>query len=129
VITSRPDIEPPFKGDRSASELDSLAFWFPCPKARRVQSPGRQQRAPDVQYRMLVGVRLRHLRDEAGLSQQDLADSVDMSTRHLGGVERGQSNLSLDLLVRLADGLGVQPVELLPPRPSPEPAWGRGHRP
>lgn len=39
-----------------------------------------------------------------------------MSPRHLGGIERGQSNVTLDVLVRLADGLGVAPGELLPPR-------------
>jgi transcriptional regulator with XRE-family HTH domain len=39
-----------------------------------------------------------------------------MSPRHLGGIERGQNNVTIDVLVRLADGLGVEPATLLPPR-------------
>jgi transcriptional regulator with XRE-family HTH domain len=82
-----------------------------------MRSSGRQKRAPLSEYRVLVGERVRDLRRTAELSQQRLADDVDMSTRYLGSVERGSVSVSLDVLVRLADGLGVQPSDLLPERP------------
>lgn len=89
---------------------------MPSPKAPHVRSPGRQRRDPEHEYRASVGARLREVREATGKSQIGLADEVNMSPRHLGGIERGQSNVTLDVLVRLADGLGVQPSELLPPR-------------
>lgn len=85
-----------------------------------MRSPGRQRRDPEHDYRVKVGQRIRDLRErqneEQKRSQIGLADAVNMSPRHLGGIERGQSNVTLDVLVRLADGLGVEPAELLPPR-------------
>jgi transcriptional regulator with XRE-family HTH domain len=38
-----------------------------------------------------------------------------MSRRYLSGLERGEANPTLDQIVRLADGLGVEPGELMPP--------------
>lgn len=81
-----------------------------------MRSPGRQRREPETAYRVAFGERLRALRLERGPSQIALADSVDMSPRHLGGIERGEANVTLDLIVRLADGLGVEPADLLPAR-------------
>jgi XRE family aerobic/anaerobic benzoate catabolism transcriptional regulator len=81
-----------------------------------MRSPGRQRRVPESEYRLLVGQRVRALREQAPRSQQALADDVDMSVRYLGSLERGTANVSLDVLVRLADGLGVQPRDFLPER-------------
>jgi transcriptional regulator with XRE-family HTH domain len=39
-----------------------------------------------------------------------------MSVRYLGSLERGNANVSLDVIVRLADGLGIEPADLLPRR-------------
>jgi transcriptional regulator with XRE-family HTH domain len=81
-----------------------------------VRSPGRQQREPETPYRVAVGLRVRELRKAADdISQIDLANQVNMSARYLGGIERGTANVSLDILVRLANALGVEPADLLPP--------------
>ena len=85
-----------------------------------MRSPGRQKRAPVEDYRAKVGARLRELREASKRSQIELADAVDKSPRHLGGVERGKNNVTLDVLVRLADGLGVEPADLMPPRRAEE---------
>jgi transcriptional regulator with XRE-family HTH domain len=85
-----------------------------------MRSPGRQRRAPESEYRLLVGQRVRAIREQAPRSQQALADDVDMSVRYLGSLERGTANVSVDVLVRLAAGLGVQPGDLLPNRDAPE---------
>lgn len=79
-----------------------------------MRSPGRQRRPPETAYRAAFGAHVRLIREERGVSQHDLADQVDMSPRHYGGIERGQANVTLDLLVRLAAGLGVEPAEMMP---------------
>ena len=81
-----------------------------------MRSPGRQVRPPIDEYREAFGLRLRELRDQAAISQESLAHQIDMSRRYLSGIERGAANPTLDQIVRIADGLGVQPAELLPKR-------------
>jgi transcriptional regulator with XRE-family HTH domain len=57
--------------------------------------------------------RVRELRAEAGLSQEEFAHRVGLDRTYVGGVERGERNLGLDNIYRLADALGVTPRELL----------------
>ena len=61
----------------------------------------------------VVGRNIRVLRRERGLSQEDLADVLGVHRTYMGGVERGERNLTLRTLERLADRLGVDPVGLL----------------
>ncbi len=52
----------------------------------------------------------RHL---AGLSQQQLADSVGVSKGFISALEGGRSVPNLDMLVQLADALRVSPGEMV----------------
>jgi transcriptional regulator with XRE-family HTH domain len=61
----------------------------------------------------IVGRNIRRLRRERGLSQEDLAAEIGVHRTYMGGVERGERNLTLRSLERLADRLGVSPVGLL----------------
>jgi transcriptional regulator with XRE-family HTH domain len=61
----------------------------------------------------LLGERVRARRAALGLSQEALADRCGVHWTFLGQVERGQRNLSLHNLLKLADGLGVDPADLL----------------
>ncbi len=54
-----------------------------------------------------VGDVLRSWRHRRHLSQLDLASIADVSSRHLSFVETGRSQPSREMLVRLADGLGL----------------------
>ena len=65
-------------------------------------------------YRIRFGDRLRAVRAAAGLSQEALALNTGISRRYMSGMERGEANPTLDQLVRLAVGTGVQPADLLP---------------
>jgi transcriptional regulator with XRE-family HTH domain len=56
---------------------------------------------------------MRAIREGARLSQRELAQSLSLHRTYVGAVERGERNLSLQTLERLAHGLGVDPVELL----------------
>jgi transcriptional regulator with XRE-family HTH domain len=60
-----------------------------------------------------VGRRVRRIRTERGISQEELARAVGMHRTYLGGVERGERNLTLRSVERLADRLGVDVRVLL----------------
>lgn len=61
----------------------------------------------------LLGERIRAHRTRLGISQEGLADRCGVHWTFLGQVERGQRNLSLHNLLKLADGLEVDPCELV----------------
>ena len=62
---------------------------------------------------IVVGRNIRRLRQERGLSQEDLAGEIGVHRTYMGGVERGERNLTLRSLERLAERLGVSPLSLL----------------
>jgi transcriptional regulator with XRE-family HTH domain len=58
------------------------------------------------------GSRLRQLRDERGYSQEELAERAGLHRNYVGGVERGERNVALENIVKLAKALAVTPGEL-----------------
>jgi transcriptional regulator with XRE-family HTH domain len=58
------------------------------------------------------GKRVRTLRERAGLSQEKLAELAGIHRTYVGGVERGERNLGLKNVFRLARALGVHVAEL-----------------
>lgn len=59
-----------------------------------------------------VGEAVRHKREALGLSQEAFADKIGMHRTYYGAIERGERNLTLQSLSRIADGLGVELSEL-----------------
>ena len=59
------------------------------------------------------GNRVRELRKEGGWSQEDFAEECDMDRTYMGGVERGERNLGLKNIQRIADALGITIAELM----------------
>jgi transcriptional regulator with XRE-family HTH domain len=59
------------------------------------------------------GQRVRTRREALGLSQEALAHQIGIHWTFLGQVERGRRNLSLHNLLKIAQGLGVDPGELV----------------
>lgn len=60
------------------------------------------------------GVRVRELRDARGLSQERLGQEAALHRTYIGSLERGERNVSMVNLYRLATALGVPAAELLP---------------
>lgn len=53
------------------------------------------------------GCRLKEMRKKHGLTQEQLAAAVNMSTVHLGNIELGRRGISIDLLLELSEVLDV----------------------
>jgi transcriptional regulator with XRE-family HTH domain len=60
-----------------------------------------------------LGRNLRAHREARGLSQEAFAEVVGVHRTYMGGLERGERNLTLRSLERLAALIKVAPLELL----------------
>jgi transcriptional regulator with XRE-family HTH domain len=65
--------------------------------------------------RIVFGKRVRQLRIERKLSQEKLAELAELHRNYVGGIERGERNVGLLNIVRLAHGLNVRPTSLMEP--------------
>lgn len=63
--------------------------------------------------RKWFGVNLRRNREALGLSQEDLAEAAGLHRTYIGSVERGERNVSIDNMERLATAVGKKIQELL----------------
>ncbi|WP_282946339.1 helix-turn-helix domain-containing protein [Cellulomonas endometrii] len=61
----------------------------------------------------VVGRHVRRIRVDRGISQEALADALGYHRTYLGGIERGERNLTLRSVERLAEGLAVDVRVLL----------------
>jgi transcriptional regulator with XRE-family HTH domain len=72
--------------------------------------------AASVRHR--VGVNVRKLRKLKGWSQGQLAARVGNTQRHIGQIERGDVNVTIDYLTLIAANLSVDPADLFRASPS-----------
>jgi len=70
-------------------------------------------KAPISNAARIVGERVREFRSQAGLNQEQLAEAVGVHWTFVSQVERGLRNVTLTNLLRFAEGLGVNPAELV----------------
>ena len=60
-----------------------------------------------------VGSKIRALRNETGLSQEDFAKKVDLDRTYISDIERGERNVSILNLFKIAKGLKKPASSLL----------------
>ena len=63
-------------------------------------------------YLEKLGLTVRRLRNDAGWTQQQLATATGLTRAYVVAVEGGKQNVTMDVVVRLANALGVEPDHL-----------------
>jgi len=62
--------------------------------------------------RKKLGARVRLLRRDQGISQEDFADACGFARSYMSRIERGTANLSLDAVERLVSAFNITAEEL-----------------
>ncbi len=65
-----------------------------------------------TKIRKTFGKRVRTLRKSKGYSQESFADAAGLHRTYIGSIERGEQNVSLDNIERIAKALKVRITEL-----------------
>jgi len=74
--------------------------------------PPRRRSKPRSPFHRALGEAIGQLREEAGLTLEELADKADMRFQLVSDLERGTTNPMLSTLVRVSEGLDVELSEL-----------------
>lgn len=72
-----------------------------------------KKRARDPELSEAFGKRVREVRLERGLTQEQLAETADVHPTFVSNLERGYSAPTLHTLMAIANALGVRPGELI----------------
>jgi transcriptional regulator with XRE-family HTH domain len=67
---------------------------------------------PKASIKSLFGIALRALREERGYSQEELAERAGLHRNYVGSVERGERNVALENIVKLAGALSIRTKDL-----------------
>lgn len=68
-----------------------------------------------IPAKVRFGLVLRHAREHLQLSQESLAEQAGLHRTYIGQVERGERNISVDSMERLASAVGMELWEMLRP--------------
>lgn len=69
--------------------------------------------AHETQLVSVFAGNVRRLRNERGLSQEELAEAAGVHRTYVGMIERGEKNVTIYNIERIALALGVRPGSLL----------------
>jgi transcriptional regulator with XRE-family HTH domain len=61
---------------------------------------------------VLFGKRIRSLREELNISQEELADLSELDRTYISGIERGRRNIGLRNIIKIAEALNTPASEL-----------------
>jgi len=65
-----------------------------------------------AETKISLGKRIRTLRRINDLSQEELAEKANISGKYVGEIERGQANITIDILGKISTALDVEISEL-----------------
>ena len=80
--------------------------------AKKVTVPTAEQPSPETHLQHQLGITLRQLRQEEGITQQELADKAKLHRTYICDVERGMRNPSISSLHRMAAALDTPMAEI-----------------
>jgi XRE family transcriptional regulator, regulator of sulfur utilization len=66
---------------------------------------------PILRHRRIIGEAIRHYRKQENLTQEKLAERVDLNPKYIGEVERGEKIISIEALLRIAKVVKVPVLE------------------
>lgn len=66
----------------------------------------------DITERLRIGSRLRELREELKMTQQQVADATGVPRSNISQIESGKHSISIDLLAKIAKAVGAS-VEIV----------------
>lgn len=103
-------------GDKSENKLQGIETAINVIEgvrlAKKILAPDRPK-AILSDYLRELGRRVRELRQKAGWTQEQLAKATRLTRAYIVAVEGGKQNVSMDVVIRVANGLGVAPDQLL----------------
>lgn len=67
----------------------------------------------EVEVYILIGARIKALRQSKGMTQQTLADECDIETPNLSRIENGNTNPTIKSLWKISNALGVKLKDLV----------------
>ncbi len=71
------------------------------------------RKADSTTLRDVFARNVRVIRNKNGLSQEQLANEAGLHRTYIGSIERGERNISIDNVEKIAKALGVTPARLL----------------
>jgi len=71
------------------------------------------EQADSITLRGILARNVRLIRNDLGLSQEQLADEAGLHRTYVGSIERAERNVSIDNIQKIAKALKVKPDELL----------------
>lgn len=74
---------------------------------------GKSYSIEEKSYLLKIGVKIRQLRTDIGLSQEKLSFACELDRTYIGSVERGERNISVINLQKISKALSKEPSELL----------------
>lgn len=78
-----------------------------------MENKHKKLRRAEVKLLKLLGEKIRGLRKEKKMTQAELAAACELDKQSIFRIEKGEFNITLTTLFRLADGLGVLATDLL----------------
>ncbi|MCK6588224.1 MAG: helix-turn-helix domain-containing protein, partial [Polyangiaceae bacterium] len=93
-------------------------LWFPrvfgVPRKNRLRGPSKNRKKNDFSREIAAfGEFVRTLRQELGITIEELAERADLSNNHVSEIERAKTNPRLDTIEALAAALGLAPRALV----------------
>jgi transcriptional regulator with XRE-family HTH domain len=71
----------------------------------------------DKQLHIIVARNIRIQRIDMGISQEALAENCGLHRTYIGAIERGERNITVNTLARVAEALGCSVIDLLSSTP------------